>query len=144
MIQFIVLQNRQGKTRLSKYYRSYTDEEKTKIEGEIHRIVTIRDPKFTNFVEVHTAAQPRAPSLAAGDRTPGAFAQLVGCAYVCAGKARAYADRRPNPARSSSSTSSSTDDTPASSLPFVWCVPLLFAPPPPAPPAAVGGLRRSV
>jgi citrate synthase len=52
MIQFIVLQNRQGKTRLSKYYRAYTDEEKTKIEGEIHRIVTTRDPKFTNFVEV--------------------------------------------------------------------------------------------
>eukprot|EP00967_Tisochrysis_lutea_P048055 scaffold58661_cov30-Tisochrysis_lutea.AAC.1 len=51
MIQFIVLQNRQGKTRLSKYYRSYTDEEKAKIEGEIHRIVTTRDPKFTNFVE---------------------------------------------------------------------------------------------
>ena len=52
MIQFILLQNRQGKTRLSKYYRSYTDDEKTKLEGEIHRIVTTRDPKFTNFVEV--------------------------------------------------------------------------------------------
>ena len=51
MIQFILLQNRQGKTRLSKYYRSYTDDEKTKLEGEIHRIVTTRDPKFTNFVE---------------------------------------------------------------------------------------------
>ena len=31
--------------------RSYTDDEKTKLEGEIHRIVTTRDPKFTNFVE---------------------------------------------------------------------------------------------
>lgn len=52
MIQFILLQNRQGKTRLSKYYRSYTDDEKNKIEGEIHRLVTSRDSKFTNFVEV--------------------------------------------------------------------------------------------
>mmetsp|Transcript_20304 Transcript_20304/g.52408 ORF Transcript_20304/g.52408 Transcript_20304/m.52408 type:complete len:143 (+) Transcript_20304:101-529(+) len=51
MIQFILLQNRQGKTRLSKYYRSYTDDEKHKIEGEIHRLVTGRDSKFTNFVE---------------------------------------------------------------------------------------------
>ena len=51
MIQYLLLQNRQGKTRLSKYYRPYTDEEKTKLEGEIHRLVTTRDPKFTNFVE---------------------------------------------------------------------------------------------
>ena len=59
MIQYLLLQNRQGKTRLSKYYSSYTDEEKNKLEGEIHRLVTTRDPKFTNFVEVH--AQPSAP-----------------------------------------------------------------------------------
>ena len=52
MIQYILLQNRQGKTRLSKYYRPYTDEEKVKLESEIHRLVTTRDPKFTNFVEV--------------------------------------------------------------------------------------------
>lgn len=52
MIQYLLLQNRQGKTRLSKYYRAYTDEEKNKLETEIHRLVTTRDPKFTNFVEV--------------------------------------------------------------------------------------------
>jgi len=51
MIQYILLQNRQGKTRLSKYYRAYTDDEKNKLETEIHRLVTTRDPKFTNFVE---------------------------------------------------------------------------------------------
>ena len=51
MIQFLLLQNRQGKTRLSKYYRSYGDEEKVKLEADIHRTVTTRDPKFTNFVE---------------------------------------------------------------------------------------------
>ena len=59
MIQFLLLQNRQGKTRLSKYYRSYTDDEKVKLESEIHRLVTVRDPKFTNFVEVR--AQLRVP-----------------------------------------------------------------------------------
>ena len=32
MIQYLLLQNRQGKTRLSKYYRAYTDDERTKIE----------------------------------------------------------------------------------------------------------------
>ena len=56
MIQYILLQNRQGKTRLSKYYRPYTDEEKVKLESEIHRLVTTRDPKFTNFVEVRASA----------------------------------------------------------------------------------------
>ena len=42
MIQFLLLQNRQGKTRLSKYYRSYGDEEKVKLEAEIHRTVIAR------------------------------------------------------------------------------------------------------
>jgi len=51
MIQYLLLQNRQGKTRLSKYYRPYTDAEKSKLEAEVHRLVTTRDPKFTNFVE---------------------------------------------------------------------------------------------
>ena len=67
MIQYLLLQNRQGKTRLSKYYRSYTDDEKNKLEGEIHRLVTTRDPKFTNFVEVRALGRPRGGrSLLAG------------------------------------------------------------------------------
>jgi hypothetical protein len=60
MIQYLLLQNRQGKTRLSKYYRAYTDDERTKIETDVHRIVTTRDPKFTNFVEVRS--HPHAPA----------------------------------------------------------------------------------
>ena len=63
MIQYLLLQNRQGKTRLSKYYRAYTDDERNKIEGDVHGIVTTRDPKFTNFVEVRGLA--RAPRAAA-------------------------------------------------------------------------------
>merc|ERR1739848_54592 len=51
MIQFILLQNRQGRTRLAKYYVPFTDSEKHKIEHEVHRIVATSDQKFTNFVE---------------------------------------------------------------------------------------------
>ena len=68
MIQYLLLQNRQGKTRLSKYYRAYTDDEKHKLEGEIHRLVTTRDPKFTNFVEARPHMAPRAPTAPAHRR----------------------------------------------------------------------------
>merc|ERR1739848_264385 len=51
MIRFILLQNRQGRTRLAKYYVPFTDAEKHKIEHDVHRIVASRDQKFTNFVE---------------------------------------------------------------------------------------------
>lgn len=52
MIRFILLQNRQGKTRLAKYYVPFEESEKHKVEYEVHRLVVNRDPKFTNFVEV--------------------------------------------------------------------------------------------
>jgi AP-2 complex subunit sigma-1 len=51
-IRFIVLQNRQGKTRLAKYYVPLEEIEKHKLENEVHRLVVNRDPKFTNFLEV--------------------------------------------------------------------------------------------
>lgn len=51
-IRFFLLQNRQGKTRLSKWYVAIEEAEKRKIENEVHRLVTARDNKFTNFVEV--------------------------------------------------------------------------------------------
>lgn len=113
MIQFILLQNRQGKTRLSKYYRAFTDDEKVKLEGEIHRLVTTRDPKFTNFVEVRAcrrtdpAAPRRAPRLW---RSP-----------LAESLQRKHATRLPPAtARSSSSSSSSTGATPGSSSRFAW------------------------
>lgn len=52
MIHFFLVQNRQGKTRIAKWYTPYEDVEKRKLEEEIHRIVTSREAKFTNFVEV--------------------------------------------------------------------------------------------
>ncbi|KAK9946943.1 hypothetical protein M0R45_012380 [Rubus argutus] len=45
MIRFILLQNRQGKTRLAKYYVPLEDSEKHKVEYEVHRLVVNRDPK---------------------------------------------------------------------------------------------------
>ncbi|KAF3504816.1 hypothetical protein F2Q69_00041444 [Brassica cretica] len=43
--------NRQGKTRLAKYYVPLEESEKHKVEYEVHRLVVNRDSKFTNFVE---------------------------------------------------------------------------------------------
>merc|ERR1711871_667708 len=50
-VKFMLLQNRQGKTRLSKWYVPYDDDSKRKIESEVHRSVTTRDPTHTNFLE---------------------------------------------------------------------------------------------
>ena len=44
-------QNR-GKTRLAKWYTPYSDDEKVKLKGEVHRLVAPRDQKYqSNFVE---------------------------------------------------------------------------------------------
>ena len=62
-IRFILLQNRQGRTRLAKYYVPLDDGEKRKLEQDIHRLVVNRDPKATNFVEVRVAVVLPAPRL---------------------------------------------------------------------------------
>ena len=52
MIRFFLLQNKQGKTRLSKWYITPPDDsERVKIEADVNRIIVGRDKKFTNFVE---------------------------------------------------------------------------------------------
>jgi len=51
MIHFLLLQNRQGKTRLSKWYSAFEHDEKRQLEGEVYRLVIKRDPQATNFIE---------------------------------------------------------------------------------------------
>ena len=62
MIRFLLLQNRSGKTRLSKYWVPIDDPEKKKIEYEIHRSVVNRSAKHTNFAEVSEPCCSRATS----------------------------------------------------------------------------------
>ncbi|EEH39986.1 AP-2 complex subunit sigma [Paracoccidioides lutzii Pb01] len=52
VLSFILIQNRQGKTRLAKWYAPYNDDEKVKLKGEVHRLIAPRDQKYqSNFVE---------------------------------------------------------------------------------------------
>lgn len=50
-IQFVLLLNKQGRSRLSKWYTNVDDEEKLKIEREIYRTIILRDSKHSNFIE---------------------------------------------------------------------------------------------
>ena len=51
MIQFLLAQNKMGRTRIAKYYVAHTADERRVLEREVHRIVTTRGAKQTNFVE---------------------------------------------------------------------------------------------
>lgn len=57
-----MLQNRAGKTRLAKYYVPVGDNEKRKLEYDVHRLIVTRDPKHTNFAEVRAERAAFAPA----------------------------------------------------------------------------------
>lgn len=56
MIHFVLLQNRQGHTRLTRWYSEPPADpaDRAKIESEVHRKITSRPSKFANFVETDT------------------------------------------------------------------------------------------
>lgn len=63
MIRLVLVQNRQGKSRLSKFYVPFEDEEQVKIKGEIHRLIAPRDQKYqSNFVEVRRSMRQKGQS----------------------------------------------------------------------------------
>jgi len=51
MIRFFMILNRQGKIRISKWYMTYEEKEKQRMILEIHRTISSRDSRFTNFIE---------------------------------------------------------------------------------------------
>ena len=52
MIFYLIVLNRQGKVRLSKWYQSYDAEEKRRLGNEIHKAIMQRPKGYTNFVDV--------------------------------------------------------------------------------------------
>ena len=51
MINFILLISRHGKTRMNKYYKDFTQKERTSIQKEISTMVIGRSSKLTHFLE---------------------------------------------------------------------------------------------
>ena len=50
-VKFVILQNKQGRTRLSKWYITINEEEKIKIQNEVYRTIILRDIKESNIIE---------------------------------------------------------------------------------------------
>ncbi|KAL0238906.1 hypothetical protein PCE1_004597 [Barthelona sp. PCE] len=51
MIHFVLLQNKQGKTRFSKFFTSCSEQEQRQTEEEVLNLVLPRKDKQTNFLE---------------------------------------------------------------------------------------------
>lgn len=51
MIKFILVQNREGKTRFIKWYQSYSQQEQRNILTDVHRLIQPRDSRFASFID---------------------------------------------------------------------------------------------
>ncbi|XP_070679434.1 AP-1 complex subunit sigma-2-like isoform X3 [Malus domestica] len=51
MIHFVILVSRQGKVRLTKWFSTYPQKERSKVMRELSGIILNRGPKLCNFVE---------------------------------------------------------------------------------------------
>lgn len=58
VLSFILVQNRQGKTRLAKWYAPYTDEEKVKLKGEVRDATLARLPIYPVLTANETSPGP--------------------------------------------------------------------------------------
>lgn len=69
MIRFVLVQNRQGKVRLAKYYVRMVEAEKAQIPGEVFRVIAPRDQRSqSNFVEVRKRSRDADISVGVGER----------------------------------------------------------------------------
>lgn len=58
-IHYVLVQNRQGKTRLAKWYSAFNDTSKIRLLADVYRTMSARHSKFANFVEVRLVLQGR-------------------------------------------------------------------------------------
>lgn len=58
VLSFILIQNRQGKTRLAKWYAPYTDEEKVKLKGE----ACLHNQQMSNMLRGFLGSSPDCPT----------------------------------------------------------------------------------
>ena len=50
-MKFVILQNKHGRTRLSKWYITINEDEKIKIQNEVYRTIILRDIKESSIIE---------------------------------------------------------------------------------------------
>ena len=68
MIRFVLVQNRQGKVRLAKYYVRMDEAEKAQIPGEVFRVIAPRDQRSQATLSRYASAQGMRTLVSAWER----------------------------------------------------------------------------